>query len=62
MVLLIGLLRLLQTETGSTFTGNLSWVPYVIVTVVAVAVAAVAGAAVQRGQARKKIVTDKEKA
>jgi hypothetical protein len=26
-------LRALQTETGSTFTGNWSWVPYVIVTV-----------------------------
>lgn len=26
-------LRALQTETGSTFTGNLSWIPYMIVTV-----------------------------
>jgi hypothetical protein len=26
-------LRALQTETGTTFTGNWSWVPYVIVTV-----------------------------
>ena len=26
-------LRALQTETGSTFTGNWSWVPYLIVTV-----------------------------
>ncbi|HSL57735.1 MAG TPA: hypothetical protein VK866_07830 [Acidimicrobiales bacterium] len=24
-------LRALQTETGSTFTGNLSWIPYLIV-------------------------------
>ena len=24
----LGLLRALQTETGSTFTGNLSWLPY----------------------------------
>ena len=27
----IGALRALQTETGTTFTGNWSWVPYVIV-------------------------------
>jgi hypothetical protein len=29
----IGGLRLLQTETGETFTGNWSWVPYGIMTV-----------------------------
>jgi hypothetical protein len=26
----VALLRVLQTQTGSTFTGNLSWIPYVI--------------------------------
>jgi hypothetical protein len=33
---LLGLagLRALQTETGSWFTGNLSWIPYLVVTVV----------------------------
>jgi hypothetical protein len=31
VLLLIGLLRLLQSQTGTTFTGNLSWVPYLIV-------------------------------
>jgi hypothetical protein len=31
MLLALGGLRLLQTETGTTFTGNWSWVPYVIV-------------------------------
>lgn len=32
-VLLLALsgLRALQTETGTTFTGNLSWIPYLIV-------------------------------
>jgi hypothetical protein len=30
----IGGLRALQIETGSTFTGNLSWVPYLIMVVV----------------------------
>jgi hypothetical protein len=33
-MLLLGTLRLLQTETGSTFTGNLSWAPYLLTTVV----------------------------
>ncbi|MFM8305007.1 MAG: hypothetical protein ACKOA9_12050 [Actinomycetota bacterium] len=31
MLLALGCLRLLQTETGTTFTGNWSWVPYLIV-------------------------------
>jgi hypothetical protein len=38
-------LRALQTETGSTFSGNWSWVPYLIV---AVGVAAVIGLAAWR--------------
>lgn len=28
--LILALLRALQSETGSTFTGNLSWLPYLI--------------------------------
>ena len=35
--LTLALLRLLQEETGSTFTGNLSWVPH-SVTLVAVVI------------------------
>ena len=35
VLLLVSLLRALQTETGSTFTGNLSWVPYVLVVLAA---------------------------
>lgn len=31
MLLSLGCLRLLQTETGTTFTGDWSWVPYLIV-------------------------------
>ena len=34
VLLLVALLRALQTQTGSTFTGNLSWIPYLIVLVV----------------------------
>ena len=29
----VGALRVLQTETGDAFTGDWSWVPYVIVVV-----------------------------
>jgi hypothetical protein len=42
VLLLVGLLRLLQTETGSALTGNWSWVPYVVVSIFAVAVVAIA--------------------
>jgi hypothetical protein len=50
VVLAVGVLRVLQTETGSTFTGNLSWIPYVICAVLVVLVAAVAVKAISRGQ------------
>jgi Putative Actinobacterial Holin-X, holin superfamily III len=50
VVLAIALLRLLQGETGSTFSGNLSWVPYVICTIAVVAVAALAVWSVTRSQ------------
>jgi hypothetical protein len=31
LLLALGCLRLLQTETGDTFAGDWSWVPYIIV-------------------------------
>ena len=31
VLLLLAALRALQTETDTTFTGNLSWIPYLIV-------------------------------
>ncbi len=37
-LLLLSALRALQTETGTTFTGNLSWLPYLITLVGAVLV------------------------
>ncbi len=49
--LAMSLLRALQTETGTTFTGNLSWLPYLITIAASLLVAAVFWAA--RG-ARKK--------
>lgn len=60
VVLSVAFLRVLQGETGSTFTGNWSWAPYLICTVAVVAVAAVAVMAVTRGQARSMAKPEKE--
>ncbi len=38
ILLLLAGLRALQTQTGSTFTGNLSWAPYLITVAVGVLV------------------------
>jgi hypothetical protein len=59
VLLLLAVLRVLQTETGA-FHGNLSWVPYIIVTVLAAAVIALAAWRIGRGQAERRAVpTDK---
>lgn len=50
VLLAIGLLRALQTETGSTFTGSLSWAPYAIVLVVATVVLGAVGAVITKGK------------
>jgi hypothetical protein len=42
ILLMLAGLRALQTETGSTFTGNWSWLPYLIVLVVAALLVALA--------------------
>jgi hypothetical protein len=49
---MLSLLRALQTETGTTFTGNWSWAPYIIVLVVAGAVAAYAFSRISRASGR----------
>ncbi|MHB1504297.1 MAG: hypothetical protein ACYCTL_09515 [Acidimicrobiales bacterium] len=49
LLLVLAFLRLLQDETGSTFTGHLSWLPYLIAAVVAVAAMVIAGWRVIRG-------------
>jgi hypothetical protein len=51
-LLLIGLLRGLQEETGSTFQGNLTWVPYGICALSGLTVAILAVAAVGRGRGK----------
>jgi hypothetical protein len=53
LMLLVGLLRLLQGET-SAFHGNLSWIPYLIVTVVAVVVIALTVVRIVTGPARRR--------
>jgi hypothetical protein len=52
VILSIAFLRLLQGETGTTFSGDLSWLPYLICALVVVGVAAISIRAVTRGQSR----------
>ena len=52
VLLLLGALRLLQTETGDAFDGNLTFVPYLVVLAVSGAIAAGAMKARSRGQRR----------
>lgn len=40
VLVLLGILRLLQTETGSSFTGDLTWLPYLITLVAGVGIVA----------------------
>lgn len=54
VLLLIALLRALQSETGSAMSGHLSWLPYVIVGVVAIVVMALAGWMIARGPAARR--------
>lgn len=60
VLLLVGLLRLLQTETGTTFAGDLTWIPYGIVAVVAVAVMALTAWRVAKGPAERRLPVDDE--
>jgi hypothetical protein len=48
LTLLVGLLRLLQTETGDVFDGNWSFVPYVIVLVLTIALMAIIASRIQK--------------
>jgi hypothetical protein len=55
ILLLVSLLRLLQTETATTFTGNLSWLPYLIVSLIAVAIVALAVWRIAQGPAARRL-------
>lgn len=48
ILVLLGVLRLLQTETGTTFQGNLSWLPYLITVAVSGVFIAIAVAGISR--------------
>ena len=52
VLLLLAVLRALQTETGSSFTGKLSWLPYVITGGVAAVVMGLAAWRITKGPAR----------
>jgi hypothetical protein len=55
LMVLIGILRLLQTETGSALTGDMSWVPYAVVVLLGILVIAVAVWRVTAGPGRAKL-------
>ena len=52
-LLLLSVLRALQTETGTTFTGNWSWAPYVIVLIGALLVGGVSYWAVKSKKGKR---------
>jgi len=54
VLLLLALLRALQTETGSSFTGHLSWLPYLIVAAAAIGVMGLAAWRIVRGPGTEK--------
>lgn len=54
VLLLLGALRLLQTETGSAFEGRRTWIPYVLVVLVSAGIAGGALKGRTRGQRRDK--------
>jgi hypothetical protein len=55
LLILLGILRLLQTETGTALTGDWSWVPYAAVFVLGIAVIGVAVWRITAGPAKEKL-------
>ncbi len=55
LLILIGVLRLLQTETGTALTGDWSWVPYAVVVVLGIAVVGLAAWRVTAGPGQQKM-------
>ena len=55
LLILLGVLRLLQTETGTALTGDWSWVPYAATVLIGLVVIAVAAWRIQAGPGRAKL-------
>ncbi|HTU39436.1 MAG TPA: hypothetical protein VMF35_15665 [Acidimicrobiales bacterium] len=55
LLILIGVLRLLQTETGTALTGDWSWVPYAVVVVLGIAVIGIAAWRITAGPGKEKL-------
>jgi hypothetical protein len=55
LLILLGVLRLLQTETGTTLTGDWSWVPYAAVFLLGVMIIAVAVWRITAGPGKEKL-------
>ena len=55
LLILLGVLRLLQTETGTALTGDWSWVPYAVVVVLGIAVIGVAVWRITAGPGKEKL-------
>ena len=52
IVLLLGVLRVLQTETGNHLTGSLTWVPYLVTLFIAVVLISLALLGINRKKER----------
>jgi hypothetical protein len=59
LLILLGLLRALQTETGSTFRGDWSWAPYLVTGAAATIVLVLSAWRIKKGPASKRNMTPK---
>jgi hypothetical protein len=55
LLILLGVLRLLQTETGTALDGDWSWVPYAVVVVLGIAIIGVAALRITSGPGERKL-------
>jgi len=55
LLILIGVLRLLQTETGTALTGDFSWVPYAVVVLLGIVIIGVAAWRITAGPGQEKM-------